>query len=74
MVSNSGNLRVVFDFGFERQELIYPQRHFGLGQYHDVRFSRRNSGSTVVLAVSLSAFYCENFYKHLFLNSNRSII
>ncbi|CAM6031990.1 unnamed protein product, partial [Sphagnum compactum] len=51
MVSNSGHLRVVFDFGFERQELIYPQRHFGLGQYHDVRFSRKNSGSTVVLSV-----------------------
>lgn len=51
MVSNSGHLRIVFDFGFERQELIYPNRHFGLGQYHDVRFSRKNSGSTVVVAV-----------------------
>lgn len=52
MVSNSGHLRVVFDFGFERQELIYPNKHFGLGQYHDVRFQRRNGGSTVVLTVS----------------------
>uniref|UniRef100_A0A182XZ17 L-aminoadipate-semialdehyde dehydrogenase-phosphopantetheinyl transferase n=1 Tax=Anopheles stephensi TaxID=30069 RepID=A0A182XZ17_ANOST len=51
MVSNSGHLKVVFDFGFERQELIYPVKHFGLGQYHDVRFSRKNSGSTVVLTV-----------------------
>lgn len=51
MVSNSGHLRVVFDFGFERQELIYPDKHFGLGQYHNVRFSRKNSGSTVVLEV-----------------------
>nr|XP_040229697.2 neurexin-4 isoform X1 [Anopheles coluzzii] len=51
MVSNSGHLKVVFDFGFERQELIYPVKHFGLGQYHDVRFSRKNSGSTVVLSV-----------------------
>lgn len=51
MISNSGHLRVVFDFGFERQELIYPNKHFGLGQYHDVRFSRKNSGSTVVLTV-----------------------
>lgn len=48
----SGHLRVVFDFGFERQELIFPVKHFGLGQYHDVRFSRKNSGSTVVLKVS----------------------
>ncbi|XP_053677139.1 neurexin-4 [Anopheles nili] len=51
MVSNSGHLKVVFDFGFERQELIYPVKHFGLGQYHDVRFSRKNAGSTVVLSV-----------------------
>lgn len=50
-ISNSGHLRVVFDFGFERQELIFPGKHFGLGQYHDVRFSRKNSGSTVVLQV-----------------------
>ncbi|XP_055611113.1 neurexin-4 isoform X3 [Uranotaenia lowii] len=51
MVSNSGHLRVVFDFGFERQELIYPTKHFGLGQYHDVRFSRKNGGSTAVLEI-----------------------
>ncbi|CAD7082270.1 unnamed protein product [Hermetia illucens] len=51
MVSNSGHLRCVFDFGFERQEIIFPKKHFGLGQYHDVRFSRKNSGSTVVLQV-----------------------
>ncbi|XP_037041687.1 neurexin-4 isoform X2 [Bradysia coprophila] len=51
MISNSGHLRAVFDFGFERQELIFPNKHFGLGQYHDVHFSRKNSGSTVVLRV-----------------------
>ncbi|XP_075164291.1 neurexin-4 isoform X1 [Haematobia irritans] len=50
-ISNSGHLRCVFDFGFERQEIIFPKKHFGLGQYHDVRFSRKNSGSTVVLQV-----------------------
>lgn len=48
----TGHLRVVFDFGFERQELIFPTKFFALGQYHDVRFSRKNSGSTVVLTVS----------------------
>lgn len=53
MISNSGHLRVVFDFGFERQELIYPNKHFGLGQYHDIRFSRKDSGSTVVLTVRI---------------------
>ncbi|XP_026674787.1 neurexin-4 isoform X1 [Ceratina calcarata] len=51
MVSNSGYLRVVFDFGFERQEVIFPNKHFGLGQYHDVRVGRKNSGATLVLQV-----------------------
>lgn len=51
MISNSGNLRVIFDFGFERQEIIYPDKNFALGQFHDVRFSRKNAGSTVVLTV-----------------------
>ncbi|CAG9559492.1 unnamed protein product [Danaus chrysippus] len=51
MVSNSGHLRVVFDFGFERQEIIFEGKHFGLGQYHDVRLSRKDSGATMVLQV-----------------------
>lgn len=51
MISNSGHLRVVFDFGFERQEVIYPDKHFGLGQYHDVRISRKNGGATLVIKV-----------------------
>ncbi|KAL4092111.1 hypothetical protein QTP88_026673 [Uroleucon formosanum] len=51
MVSNSGHLRVVFDFGFERQELIFPDQHFGLGQYHDLRIRRKNSGSTLIMEV-----------------------
>ncbi|KAK9504052.1 hypothetical protein O3M35_010488 [Rhynocoris fuscipes] len=50
-VSNSGYLRVVFDFGFERQEVIFPNKHFGLGQYHDVRISRKNAGATLVMLV-----------------------
>lgn len=51
MVSNSGHLRVIFDFGFERQEIIYPNKHFALGQYHDLHLSRKNSGSTLVMQV-----------------------
>ncbi|CAH1134406.1 unnamed protein product [Ceutorhynchus assimilis] len=51
MVSNSGHLRIVFDFGFERQEVIYPDKHFGLGQYHDLILSRKNGGSTLVIRV-----------------------
>ncbi|XP_059490529.1 neurexin-4 isoform X2 [Neocloeon triangulifer] len=50
-VSNSGHLRVVLDFGFERQELIYQGHHFGLGQYHDVRITRRDSGSKLIMQV-----------------------
>ncbi|CAH1403187.1 unnamed protein product [Nezara viridula] len=50
-ISNSGHLKVVFDFGFERQELIFPNKHFGLGQYHDVRLTRKNSGATMILTV-----------------------
>ncbi|CAG9853678.1 unnamed protein product [Phyllotreta striolata] len=51
MVSNSGHLRIVFDFGFERQEVIYPEKHFGLGQYHDLVVSRKNGGATLVMQV-----------------------
>ncbi|XP_032688940.1 neurexin-4 isoform X2 [Odontomachus brunneus] len=51
MISNSGHLRVVFDFGFERQEVIFPHKHFGLGQYHDIRIGRKNSGATLIMQV-----------------------
>ncbi|KYM97578.1 PREDICTED: neurexin-4 [Cyphomyrmex costatus] len=51
MISNSGHLRVVFDFGFERQEVIFPKKHFGLGQYHDVRIGRKKSGAILTLQV-----------------------
>lgn len=51
MVSNSGHLRVIFDFGFERREIIFQGKHFALGQYHDVRLTRKNSGATMVLQV-----------------------
>ncbi|XP_066260020.1 neurexin-4 isoform X2 [Euwallacea similis] len=51
MVSNSGHLRVVFDFGFERQEVIYPDKHFGLGQYHDLLLTRKDGGSTLMITV-----------------------
>ncbi|KAL1514303.1 hypothetical protein ABEB36_003581 [Hypothenemus hampei] len=51
IISNSGHLRIVFDFGFERQEVIYPDKHFGLGQYHDLLLSRKNGGSTLVIKV-----------------------
>ncbi|KRT79151.1 EGF domain-containing protein [Oryctes borbonicus] len=49
MISNSGHLRVVFDFGFERQEVIYPDKIFMFGQFHDLKLSRKNAGSILVL-------------------------
>ena len=51
MVSNSGHLRVIFDFGFERQEVIFPKKNFGLGQYHDLNIRRKNSGATMTMQV-----------------------
>ncbi|KAK0161422.1 hypothetical protein PV327_009893 [Microctonus hyperodae] len=51
MVSNNGYLRVVFDFGFERREVFYPEKNFGLGQHHSLRLYRKNSGATLVLEV-----------------------
>lgn len=52
MVSNSGHLRLVFDYGFERQELIFPDQNFATGQYHDVQISRMESGTQLVMKVS----------------------
>ena len=40
MVSNSGHLRLVFDFGFERQEMVFTEQNFLTGQFHDVRIER----------------------------------
>lgn len=42
---------MIFDFGFERQELIYPNKHFGLGEYHNLVIRRKNSGATLVMEV-----------------------
>lgn len=47
----SGDIRVIFDFGFERQELIYRGKNFALGQFHDLRLTRKNSGSSIFLQV-----------------------
>lgn len=50
-VSNSGNLRITFDFGFERQEVIIGGKNFAMGQYHDLKVSRKDSGATLVVQV-----------------------
>ena len=51
MVSNSGHLRLVFDFGFERQEMVYTKQNFMTGQFHDVRIERYNQGKTLMMKV-----------------------
>nr|UEK51597.1 neurexin IV-like protein [Parasacculina yatsui] len=53
-VSNSGRIRVVFDFGFERQEVVYPStgdRVFKGGQFHMLRVRRDNNGQTLHVQV-----------------------
>ncbi|XP_046386690.1 neurexin-4 isoform X1 [Ischnura elegans] len=61
MISNSGHLRIIFDFGYERQEVIFPNQNFGLGQYHDVRISREDSGSKLVIQVDNYEPYVTKF-------------
>jgi len=51
MVSNSGHLRLVFDFGFERQEMVFTEQNFMTGQYHDVRIERFDQGKRLRMIV-----------------------
>ena len=51
MVSNSGHLRLVFDFGFERQEMVFTDQNFMTGQYHDVRVERFDQGRKLKMIV-----------------------
>jgi len=51
MVSNSGHIRLVFDFGFERQELVFTEQNFMTGQYHDVLIERYNNGKQLRMTI-----------------------
>ncbi|KAL3247876.1 hypothetical protein MRX96_056793 [Rhipicephalus microplus] len=51
MMSTSGHLRLVFDFGFERQELIIKNENFALGQIHDVQIKRTHNGERLTIFV-----------------------
>ncbi|GIX99848.1 neurexin-4 [Caerostris darwini] len=51
MMSTSGHLRLVFDFGFERQEIIIKNENFALGQHHDLRILRSDKGATITIYV-----------------------
>lgn len=58
----------MFDFGFERQERFFEGKHLGLGQYHDVRISRKNGGSTLVMQVC-GIFMIHINWKYIVLKS-----
>ncbi|XP_027198540.2 neurexin-4 isoform X2 [Dermatophagoides pteronyssinus] len=51
LMSSSGHLRLVFDFGFERQEIIIKEENFALGQHHDITIRRADKGSKVIIWV-----------------------
>ena len=51
MVSNSGFLRLVFDFGFERQEIVYEKQNFLTGQFHDVKIERFDQGKLISIKI-----------------------
>ena len=51
MVSNSGHLRLVFDFGFERQERVFTEQNFLTGQFHDVRIERFDQGRKMMMKI-----------------------
>ena len=51
MISNSGHIRLVFDFGFERQEMVFTEQNFMTGQYHDVLVERYNNGRNLRMTI-----------------------
>ena len=51
MVSNSGHIRLVFDFGFERQEIVFVEQNFMTGQYHDVLVERYDNGRKLRMTI-----------------------
>ncbi|RWS30064.1 neurexin-4-like protein, partial [Leptotrombidium deliense] len=51
VMSTSGSLRLVFDFGFERQEIIIKNENFALGQHHDVTIQRSEKGTKMTITV-----------------------
>lgn len=51
MMSTSGHLRLVFDFGFERQEISIKNENFALGQIHDIQIKRTHQGERLSIYV-----------------------
>ena len=44
-------LRLVFDFGFERQEMVFTEQSFMTGQYHDVTIERYDNGRKLRMTI-----------------------
>lgn len=51
LMSNSGHLKLEFDFGFERKEEVINQENFALGQNHDILIRRVSDGSKLIVTV-----------------------
>lgn len=51
MISNSGHIRLVFDFGFERQEVVFTEQNFMTGQFHDVTVERFDQGRKLKMTI-----------------------
>jgi hypothetical protein len=51
MVSNSGHIRFVFDFGFERQEVVFEEQNFMTGHFHDVEIQRFDQGRKLKMTI-----------------------
>lgn len=55
----TGRIRVVFDFGFERQEVVYPEsgdRVFKGGQFHTLRVRREDNGQSLHVQVNTHCY------------------
>lgn len=49
LMSTSGQLKLEFDFGFERKEEVIGNDNFALGQHHDIIVKRTQEGSKLIV-------------------------
>ena len=72
----------MFDFGFERQEIIIKEENFALGQFHDITIKRQDKGSKVIVWVcfifDLYLIFAFNwsrfFYRSMIMNPKYILI
>lgn len=68
MLTDSGHLQLVFDFGFERQEIIFTEQNFLSGQFHDIKVERVDRGQKLLLTIDNYETQIFNFER--FINSS----